>query len=176
MVSTRRGSWWSCSPPYQKRQSRAGGYRPSPLLILAGAREIPLSKTKKGRQGVDKGKEAAQDREKRVKKELTRLRRVFRDMDPEKMAVCDGLISQAARLRVLLDDAWKDIAERGDVEAFTQSPDLPSYERQRPVAQLYNTRDKNYQTVIKQLLDQLPEGQKQAEEAAELVNFLKRPK
>jgi hypothetical protein len=66
----------------------------------------------------------------------------------------------------MLDDAWKDICEKGDVELFSQSPDTDPYERQRPVAQLYNTRDKNYQTIIKQLCDRLPDGKDKLEAGA----------
>ena len=103
-------------------------------------------------------------KEARMKKEVSRLKKVFAALSDEERAVCDGLIVQAARLRVLLDDAWEDISSRGDVEMFTQSPDAPAYERLRPVAQIYNTRDKNYQTIIRQLLDRLPQGSKDAAE------------
>ncbi len=97
-------------------------------------------------------------KEKRVLKEVARLKKVFAGLSDDEGAVCEGLMVQAARLRVLLDDAWADISEKGDVEMFTQSPDAPAYERQRPVAQLYNTRDKNYQTIIRQLIDRIPQG------------------
>jgi hypothetical protein len=107
---------------------------------------------------VDLSKEA------RVKKEYARLKKVFSGMGEDEAAVCDGLMVQAARLRVLLDDAWLDISERGDVEMFTQSPDAPPYERKRPVAELYNAREKNYQTAVRQLLDRMPQGSKDAAE------------
>jgi hypothetical protein len=103
-------------------------------------------------------------KEARMKKEVSRLKKVFAALSDEERAVCDGLIVQAARLRVLLDDAWEDISEKGDVEMFTQSAEAPPYERLRPVAQIYNTRDKNYQTIIRQLLDRLPQGSKDAAE------------
>ena len=113
------------------------------------------------------------DMESRIKKERARLKKVFADLPPEESAVCDGLIVQAARLRVLLDDAWADISVKGDVEMFTQSAEAPPYERLRPVAQLYNTRDKNYQTVIRQLMDRLPDGAKQSDDAEELMKFIR---
>jgi len=73
------------------------------------------------------------------------------------LKVVDGLITQAARLRVLLDELWIDISENGDYELFTQSEKVEPYERERPAAKLYNTRDQTYQRVIKQLTDLLPE-------------------
>ena len=51
----------------------------------------------------------------------------------------------------MLDYMWKDIQENGEYTMFQQSQNLPSYERERPVARLYNTRDQSYQRVIKQL-------------------------
>lgn len=103
-------------------------------------------------------------KEARVKKEYARLKKVFAGLGEDEGAVCEGLMVQAARLRVLLDDAWLDISEKGDVEMFTQSENAPPYERKRPVAELYNAREKNYQTAIRQLLDRMPQGTKDAAE------------
>ena len=64
----------------------------------------------------------------------------------------------------MLDDAWIDIRENGDVERCTQSADATPYERKRPVAELYNAREKNYPMAIRQLLDLMPKGAKDAAE------------
>ena len=103
-------------------------------------------------------------KEARVKREYARLKKVFAGLGKDEATVCEGLMVQAARLRVLLDDAWADISEKGDVEMFTQSENAPPYERKRPVAELYNAREKNYQTAIRQLLDRMPQGTKDAAE------------
>ena len=50
------------------------------------------------------------------------------------MKVVEGLIIQAARLRVLLNEMWMDISENGDYEMFSQSDKTEPYERERPVA------------------------------------------
>jgi hypothetical protein len=83
---------------------------------------------------------------------------------------------QAARLRIMLDDMWKDICEKGDVELFSQSPDVDPYERQRPVAALYNTRDKNYKTVIKQLCDRLPDGKDKQNAGSSVMAWVREAK
>ena len=114
-------------------------------------------------------KQKAQDR--RVKKEHARLLTIFESLTPDELAVCDGLIWQAARLRIMLDDMWYDISENGDVEDFSQSENLDPYERQRPVAQLFNTRDKNYQTTIKLLLDRLPDNGKNEDVGKEALKY-----
>lgn len=112
-------------------------------------------------------------KEKRVKQEYERLTKIFDGLTPDESAVCQGLMIQAARLRILLDDEWADICDHGDVEMFTQSQDAPAYERLRPVAQIYNTRDKNYQTIIKQLCDRLPDGKDKAEAGAAAMKWVK---
>lgn len=98
-----------------------------------------------------------QEREKLVKKELKRLRRLFVDIPENKKKVAEGLIIQAARLRILLNDLWQDISKNGDYELFSQSNNQEPYERERPAAKLYNSRDASYHKVIKQLIDLLPE-------------------
>lgn len=92
-----------------------------------------------------------------VKKEKNRLNRLFKDVPKNKLKTAEGLIIQAARLRVLLDEMWIDITENGDVEMFNQSEKLDPYERERPIAKLYNSRDQSYQRIIKQLTDLIPE-------------------
>lgn len=74
-----------------------------------------------------------------------------------KKKIAEGLFTQAARLRILLNDMWIDISKNGDYELFSQSENQLPYERERPVAKLYNARDASYQRVIKQLIDMLPE-------------------
>lgn len=91
-----------------------------------------------------------------VKAEEKRLISIFKDLDTDKMKVVSGLITQAARLKILLDEMWIDISEKGDYEMFCQSENQTPYERERPVAKQYNSRDQAYQRVIKQLTDYLP--------------------
>lgn len=97
-------------------------------------------------------------KDKRVTVEVARLKRIYKDAPKERMKVVEGLIIQAARLRILLDDMWDDIKEKGDVEMFSQSDKTEPYERERPVARLYNTRDQGYQRIMKQLTDLFDEG------------------
>ncbi|HEO6358209.1 hypothetical protein ACMYSZ_03605 [Streptococcus agalactiae] len=98
-----------------------------------------------------------QKRNKRVYTEKSRLKKLFKDIPEDKMQITDGLFTQAARLRILLNDMWIDISKNGDYELFSQSESQQPYERERPVAKLYNARDASYHRVIKQLIDMLPE-------------------
>ena len=102
-------------------------------------------------------------RDDRIKKEVNRLKRIYKNIDKDNKAIIDGLIQRAAYMRVALEDWEKDILENGIVEMFTQSDKTDPYERERPVARLYNTMNANYQKIIKQLSDLVPkpEGKKE---------------
>jgi hypothetical protein len=95
-------------------------------------------------------------KDERIKKEVRRLNRIYKDIDKDNKAIIDGLIQRAAYMRVTLEDWEKDIMENGYYEMFTQSEKTDPYERERPVARLYNTMNKNYQSLIKQLSDLVP--------------------
>ena len=100
----------------------------------------------------------------RIKKEVLRLKRIYKNIDKDNKAIIDGLIQRAAYMRVTLEDWELDIMENGCTEMFTQSINTPPYERERPVARLYNTMNKNYQSIIKQLSDLVPKPEPKQED------------
>ncbi|UXR53560.1 hypothetical protein MUA82_05655 [Staphylococcus simulans] len=106
---------------------------------------------------MERNEEQIKQHEARVKKEKVRLDKIFKSIPEDRKRVAQGLIVQAARMRILLDDAWSDIQEKGDYELFTQSESTPAYERERPIAKLFNSRDAAYQKIIMQLSKLLPE-------------------
>lgn len=114
-------------------------------------------------ENMELNEEQRLEREKLVKKEEKRLLEGYKDLSNEKLKVAQGLIKQAARNRVMLNYMWEDIQENGEYDLFQQSQNLPAYERERPVARLYNTRDQSYQRAIKQLTDLLPKESKPVE-------------
>lgn len=88
--------------------------------------------------------------------EIKRLTKIYKSLPPNQFAVAQGLIVQAARLRVRLDQLWQEIQEKGETELFSQSEKTDPYERERPVARLFTATDKNYQSIIKQLNELTP--------------------
>ncbi len=92
--------------------------------------------------------------------EIRRLTRIYKNLPPNKFAVAQGLIVQAARLRVRLNKLWEDIQENGETEMFSQSEKTEPYERERPSARLFAATDKNYQTILKQLIELTPPSSK----------------
>ena len=88
--------------------------------------------------------------------EIDRLTEIYRELPPKQFALAQGLIIQAARLRVRLDKLWSELQEKGETEWFTQSDKTDPYERERPASRTFTATDKSYQSIIKQLNDMLP--------------------
>lgn len=108
----------------------------------------------------------------RIDAEEKRLRKIYKDLSAEAMGVLDGLIRRAAYMRATLEDYEHDLDEKGYVELFRQSDEQEPYERERPVARLYNAMNKNYQSIIKQLNDTLPSDMTKAQTADALASFI----
>jgi hypothetical protein len=96
-------------------------------------------------------------KDKRISGEVRKLRKLFRDLPKDTLILLDGLIRRAAYMKISLEDYECDLNESGYVEPFSQSEKVEPYDRERPVARLYNSTVKNYQTIMKQLADSLPE-------------------
>jgi hypothetical protein len=108
------------------------------------------------KKGVIKVTKLDINKDKRVNTEKQRLKKIYKDIPEDKKQLIDGLINRAAFMRITLEDMEIDLDTKGFVEEFSQSEKLAPYERERPVARLYNTMNKNYQSIIKQLADLTP--------------------
>ena len=102
--------------------------------------------------------------------EVERLLRLYDGLPPKRAKLAEGLIVQAARLRVRLDELNQDIQENGLTEQFQQSERVEPYTRERPQAALFVKLDKNYQSIMKQLADLLPP---ETSGGDDLADFLK---
>lgn len=111
------------------------------------------------------------EREKRIKKEENRLKRIFHEVEENRKKTVEGLIKRAAFMRVSLEEFEQDLNKNGFTERFQQGEKQEPYDRKRPVADLYNTMNTSYQKIIKQLTDLLPEGEDKEDE---LIEFLGR--
>lgn len=97
-----------------------------------------------------------EEKKKRIDKERRRLSRQFAKLEKPNRAVVDGLIEQAAFLRVQLQELSEDLIEHGVTELFQQGEKQDPYDRQRPAANIYNSMNANYQKIIAKLNDLLP--------------------
>ena len=113
----------------------------------AGSNKKPAGSAKKPARSVKKTPEQL---------EIDRLTEIYRGLPPKQFALAQGLIIQAARLRVRLDKLWAELEEKGETEWFTQSEKTDPYERERPASRTFTATDKSYQSIIKQLNDMIP--------------------
>ena len=94
--------------------------------------------------------------------EIDRLTEIYKGLPPKQFALAQGLIIQAARLRVRLDKLWAELTEKGETEWFTQSDKTEPYERERPASRTFTATDKSYQSIIKQLNDMIPKDDEES--------------
>ena len=95
--------------------------------------------------------------------EIKRLQQIYAELPPKMLALAQGLIVQAARIRVKLDLLNADLQENGLTELFQQSDKVEPYTRERPEAALFVKLDKNYQAIIRQLQDMVPAEKPQSD-------------
>lgn len=110
----------------------------------------------------------------RVKKEINRLKRIYKAMPKDTLAVVEGLIVEAADLRIRLENIREDLDENGYDELFSQSENQEPYERERPQARRYISMNKNYQSIMKQLGDYIPKPDPKKKDDKEIVNVLEK--
>ena len=79
-----------------------------------------------------------EEKRKRIVKERRRLARQFAGLEKQNRAVVDGMIEQAAFLRVQLQELADDLTVNGVTELFQQGEKQEPYDRQRPAANVYN--------------------------------------
>ena len=89
------------------------------------------------------------------KAEKKRLLAIYKTLPPKQFALAQGLIIEAARLRVRCDQLWDDLRQHGETEQFAQGDQEP-YERERPSSRIYTAANKSYQAIIKQLNEMIP--------------------
>ena len=78
------------------------------------------------------------------------------------------MIQQCAFMQVTLQELQETLNEDGSVELYTNGKQ--NMLKEHPASKTYNTMIKNYNSLIKQLIDMVPETT--AEEKDELLDFL----
>ena len=106
---------------------------------------------------------------KKKSKELTKLKKIFADISPDKQQIVEKLISNAAFMAESLEELQEIIRIKGFVEEYQNGANQYGVKKCSEV-DIYNTMIKNYSSVIKQLLDLLPDGSSNGGD--ELLDFL----
>ena len=113
------------------------------------------------------------EKEKKIKQEINRLKKIFKDFEKDKAKILEGLINEAAFMKITLEETRQDLLQNGLTELFEQGEQ--SFNRERPEVKIYTTFTQRYSVVMKQLIDLLPPELKK-EETDELMNFIRNAK
>lgn len=109
------------------------------------------------------------EKNKNIKKETQRLKKLFRDLPENKHRMAEKLIENASFMSITLDELKEDIKLYGVKETYVNGKDQYGF-KESIESKTYNTMVKNYMSIIKQLNDMLPE-QKKINEDDEFEQF-----
>lgn len=116
-------------------------------------------------------------KEERIKKELSKLNKIFKNIIKDKKDLCAGLISNAAYMYVTLEDLQVIVNLEG---AITTGVNGNGFETtsEHPAQKCYNATLEKYVKTIKALTDLLPDNKAGEEKKAgeELAKFVAKGK
>ncbi|MBJ8025921.1 hypothetical protein, partial [Bacillus cereus] len=98
------------------------------------------------------------EKEKRIKREITRLNSLLKNLDPKKKRAVSSLIKNAAFMSVTLEDAQEKINRDGFEEKYQNGANQFGNKKTTAV-DVHNNMTKNHAHVMKQLTDLLPKEQ-----------------
>lgn len=99
------------------------------------------------------------EKNKRIKKETNRLKKLFTNLEENKKKIAEKLIENAAFMSITLEDLKKDIVKYGVKETYVNGKDQYGF-KESIESKTYNTMIKNYMNIIKQLNDMVPEDKR----------------
>ena len=88
---------------------------------------------------------------KRIKKEVTKLRKFIKDLETEEQNMAMYLINELAFMKVTLEDLKEEVSEYGVIDIMPQGE--YSIKRENPALKTYNTMIQRYNATLKQLDD-----------------------
>lgn len=113
------------------------------------------------------------EKEKKIKQEMNRVKKLYKDLPKEKVKILEGLIADASFMKIELEEKREYLINNGTTELFEQGPQ--SFTRERPEFKVYKDLQKLYSNVMKQLIDLMSDKEKK-EETDELIEFLRKGK
>lgn len=97
------------------------------------------------------------EKEKKIKTEFNKLKKLFKNLEKDKVEMANRLMQQASFMYVTLLELQEIINEEGSVDLFEQGSQKMI--REHPAVKSYNSMIKNYSATIKQLNDLLPKNE-----------------
>lgn len=91
----------------------------------------------------------------RVNAEYKRLVGLFEHLEEKELRTIEGLLMEAARLRILCDESFEEILVSGETELVKNAQGVR--ERQRDISKVYSQRTSAYMTLIKTISKLFPQ-------------------
>ena len=98
------------------------------------------------------------DKDKRIKKKIALLNKMFKILDEDRKKIVNDLIANIAFMSVQLEDLQAEINANGCTEKYCNGVNQYGT-KQSSAFQAYTALIKNYQTALKQLLNELPKNE-----------------
>ena len=98
-------------------------------------------------------------KDQKIRREITRLKRVFRDLDKNKRQTVESLIRNAAFMAVSLEELQEIINEEGYIVEY-QNGENQKGTKQSDAVKTHIAMTKNHAAIIKQLADLAPPEKK----------------
>jgi hypothetical protein len=138
---------------------------------VGGGRLLFLhKKISKKEGGIFLGIAEQLEKEKKIRQEKNRIAKIYKNinMDKDITKVLDGLISDAAFMRISLEEVKQKLIKEGLMEKFKNG--AQEFMREKPEAKLFLNFMKQYANTMKQLIDLMP-VQVKDEEQDQLLQF-----
>ena len=107
-------------------------------------------------------------KEQKIKKEIARLKRVFKDLDKNKLQTVESLIKNAAFMAVSLEELQEIINAEGYVVEY-QNGENQKGTKQSDAVKTHIAMTKNHAAIIKQLTDLVPPEKKKESKKSRCV-------
>lgn len=109
------------------------------------------------------------DKDKLIKSEISKYKKMFKDIAPDKKNFAEKLYKRAAFMSATLDEMEEQVNSDGPVVTGVNGNGF-EVTSEHPAQKSYNTMIKNYNSTIKLLIELLPEDDKEDED--ELIKYL----
>ena len=117
------------------------------------------------------GKTEISAKKARITREVTRLQKIFADIDENKKKLVMGMIKDVAFMTVEMEDLRAEIAEKGSTEEYKNGANQFG-RKQSAASQNYLQFSQKQTTAIKILLDQLPKTESKKPDTDDFDEFV----
>ena len=111
------------------------------------------------------------ERDKKIKANISKYKKIFKNIDNDKKVFIEKLYVEAAFMEVTLSDLQEQIKKAGAVFVAKNGNGF-DITQEHPAQGSYNRMIKNYNTIMKTLIEYIPEEQ----DTDELLQFLNKGK